>query len=300
MKTESVSPSRKNRIKGNSGFNTVVVVTLTLFALFAAIPFWMVIINSFTTEISIARNGFLLWPREWSLSAYSYVFTGRQIYFSYQNTLIVVGVGVPCALTITTMFAYVLAHPKIRYKRQISFITYFTMLMGTSLVGYYMLIANWLGLKDSRLALILPRMMNPFNAFILVAAFRDVPLEIYEASCVDGSGELRTFFTIMIPMILPSIATIALFFALLYWNDWWLALMFIDNYKLYPLQMMLKNLISEVNAAAFMGGEMSSGVLPSNTMKMAVVCLTIGPIVLVYPFIQRYFIAGITAGAVKG
>jgi len=242
----------------------------------------------------------VLWLKEFSLEAYKFVFTGNQIYYSYRNTLIIVLCGVPCAVSVTSMFAYVLAHPKVRYRRVLSFMTYFTMLMGTSMVGVYMLIATWLQLKDTYFALILPRIMHPFYAFILVAAFREVPYEIYEAACVDGSGEFNTFFKVMIPIVLPSMATIALFFTLLYWNDWWYALLFIDDYKLYPLQMMLKNLISEVSAAAFMGGEMSSGMLPSNSMKMAVVCLTIGPIIVMYPWVQRYFVKGIAVGAVKG
>lgn len=295
-----IQPKVKRRIRQGSGFEIVSYIGIILFVLFAAIPFWLVIANSFATEQSIAMNGFVLWPSDISFEAYNFVFSGKQIYYSYRNTLIVLLIGVPLAMIVTCMFAYVLAHPKAKFRRALSFFTYFTMLMGTSLVGFYILIATWLGIKDTYWALTLPRLLHPFYAFVLVAAFRDIPYEIYEASSIDGSGELRTFVQIMLPIALPSVATIGLFFTLLFWNDWWLALLFIDDYKLYPLQMMLRSLISEVSAAAFMGGEMSSGILPSNSMKMAVVCLTIGPILIVYPYIQRYFVKGIAVGAVKG
>jgi putative aldouronate transport system permease protein len=297
---KTMKPRSGMRVKSDSGFEMVSYIALILFTLFAAIPFWLVIANSFATEQSIAVNGFVFWPSEISLEAYDFVFAGKQIYYSYRNTLFLLIIGVPSAMTVTCMFAYVLAHPKARFRRSLSFFTYFTMLMGTSLVGFYILIATWLGIKDTYWALTLPRLLHPFYAFILVAAFRDIPYEIYEASSIDGSGELRTFLRIMLPIALPSVATIGLFFTLLFWNDWWLALLFIDDYKLYPLQMMLRSLISEVSAAAFMGGEVSSGILPSNSMKMAVVCLTIGPILIVYPYIQRYFVKGIAVGAVKG
>ena len=161
---------RRNRIQGNHGFHIFVGVFVALFTIFSFVPFWLVVINSFASEANIARHGFQLWPQEFSLDAYTYVFKGNQVYYSYRNTLLIVGIGTPLAVIVTAMYAYVLAHPKVRYGRQLSFLTYFTMIMGTSMVGFYILISTWMGLRDSLWALILPRLINPFYAFILVAA----------------------------------------------------------------------------------------------------------------------------------
>lgn len=295
------SQARSNKIKGNRGFHIFVGVFVTFFTLFALIPFWLVIINSFASEANIARHGFQIWPEEFSLDAYTYVFKGNQVYYSYRNTLMIVGIGTPMAVMVTAMFAYVLAHPKVRYARQLSFLTYFTMIMGTSMVGTYILISTWMGMRDNLWALILPRLINPFYVFILVAAYRGVPHEIYESAALDGANDWRVFFQIVLPIVVPAIATITLFIALYYWNDWWLALMFIDNYKMHPLQMMIRSLISSITASSYLAAEnMTDIAIPTNAVKMAVVCVTVGPIILVYPFVQKYFVKGITVGAVKG
>lgn len=291
----------RNKIKEDRGFHTFVNVFIIVLTIFAFLPFWLVVINSFASEANIARNGYQIWPQEFSLAAYQYVFRGSQVYYSYRNTLIMVFVGTPLAVIITSMYSYVLAHRKVKYRQFLSFMTYFTMIMGTSLVGFYILISTWMGLRDNLWALILPRLINPFYAFILVAAYRAVPYEIYESASMDGANDLVAFFRIIWPMTLPAVATVTLFFALFFWNDWWLALLFVDNYKLHPLQMMIRSLISSITASSYLGAENMTGVaIPANAVKMAVVCVTVGPVVLVYPFVQKYFVGGITVGAVKG
>jgi multiple sugar transport system permease protein/putative aldouronate transport system permease protein len=144
--------------------------------------------------------------------------------------------------------------------------------------------------------------MNPFYVFILISFFRTVPIELSEAATIDGANDLRTFFQIIWPISLPAIATVSLFYALQYWNDFWLALMYIDNYKLQPLQMMIRQLISNINASQYIGNTSTNytQVVPSNGIQLSTVCITIGPIILLYPFLQRYFISGLTIGAVKG
>lgn len=300
--TSSVQKKRiNNKIHSDRGFHLFVAIFVLLFTLFAFIPFWLVVINSFASEANIARYGFELWPKQFSLDAYRYIFRGNQVYYSYRNTLIIVGIGTPLAVVVTAMYAYVLAHPKVRYGRQLSFLTYFTMIMGTSMVGTYILISTWLGLRNSLWALILPRLINPFYAFILVASYRGIPLEIYDSAALDGANDWRTFFQIILPISIPALATVTLFFALYYWNDWWLALMFIDDYKMHPLQMMIRSLISSITASSYLAAEnMSDIAIPTNAVKMAIVCITTGPIILVYPFVQKYFVKGITVGAVKG
>lgn len=291
----------KNKIKGDRVFNIIVTVFIAVFTIFAFLPFWLVVINSFASEANIARYGYQIWPNEFSLDAYAYVFKGNQVYYSYRNTLIIVAIGTPLAVVMTSMYAYVLSHRKIRYRRGLSFMTYFTMIMGTSLVGFYILVSTWFDMRDNLWALILPRLINPFYAFILVSAYRDVPYEIYESAQMDGANEFTSFFRIIWPITLPAVATVTLFYALLYWNDWWLALLFIDDYKLHPLQMMIRSLISSITASSYLAAEnMTDIAIPTNAVKMAVVCVTVGPVILAYPFVQKYFVKGVTIGAVKG
>lgn len=274
----------------------------TLFVLFCFIPFWMVFIGSFTDESSLRTEGFQLVPGKLSLYAYQFLLQGGQIYRSYLVTIETTVIGTAAAVLITAMYAYVLAHRKIRYRNTLSFLTYFTMLFGSGLVGFYILVVNWLHLKDTLWALILPYLLNPFNTFVMVSFFRTVPYELNEAATVDGSGEWRTFFRIILPISTPVLATTTLLYALQYWNDWWLALLFVDDYKLHPLQIMIRQLISNMNAAAYIQGAATSQLqqIPAYGVQLATVCVTIGPIVLLYPFLQRYFIKGLTVGSVKG
>ncbi|MBB6670737.1 carbohydrate ABC transporter permease [Cohnella nanjingensis] len=273
-----------------------------LFALICVLPFWLVLINSFAAESSIKQHGYQLIPKAFSLNAYQYLAHGKQIASSYLVSTTVTVAGTVLAVLITAMYAYVLAHPKVKYRNVMSFLTYFTMIFGAGLVGFYILIANWLHLKDSLGALILPYLLNPFFAFIMVSFFRTLPYEINEAATVDGANDLSIFFRIIIPISKPVIATVGLFYALQYWNDFFLALLFIDDYKLHPLQMMIRQLISNINIGAYVGGSQTtySQPLPTYGVQLATVCVTIGPVFLLYPMIQKYFVKGITIGALKG
>ncbi|MCJ8014041.1 carbohydrate ABC transporter permease [Paenibacillus sp. KQZ6P-2] len=279
-----------------------VYVLLIGFALICFIPFWIVLINSFADEANIQTSGYQLFPTSFSLNAYSFLLSGKQVFRSYGVTLFVTIVGTTLGVIITASYAYVLSHPKVKYRHVLSFLTFFTMLFGAGLVGFYMLIANWLHLKDSIWALILPYLLNPFYAFILVSYFRSLPYELNEAATVDGANDMYIFFRIIWPVSLPVIATVALFYALQYWNDWYLSLLFIDNYRLHPLQIMIRQLISNLNAMSYVGGSQTDYniMIPTFGMQLAIVCITIGPIVFVYPFVQKYFIKGMTLGSVKG
>jgi putative aldouronate transport system permease protein len=228
--------------------------------------------------------------------------SGEQVFRSYGVTLFVTVAGTALGVLLTASFAYVLSHPKVKYRHILSFLTFFTMLFGAGLVGFYILIANWLGLKDSLWALILPYLLNPFYAFILVSYYRSLPYELNEAATVDGANDIHIFFRIIWPVSLPVIATVALFYALQFWNDWYLSLLFIDNYKLHPLQIMIRQLMSNLNAMAYVGGSQTDYniSIPTYGMQLAIVCITIGPIVFVYPFVQKFFIKGMTLGSVKG
>ncbi|MDR9856308.1 MULTISPECIES: carbohydrate ABC transporter permease [unclassified Paenibacillus] len=279
-----------------------VYVLLSGFALICFIPFWIVLVNSFANETFIQTSGYQLFPTSFSLNAYKMLLSGDQVFRSYGVTLFVTLTGTVLGVIITASYAYVLSHPKVKYRHILSFLTFFTMLFGAGIVGFYILIANWLSLKDSLWALVLPYLLNPFYAFILVSYFRSLPYELNEAATVDGANDIRIFFRVIWPISLPVIATVALFYALQYWNDWYLSLLFIDNYKLHPLQMMIRQLMSNLNAMSYVGGSRTEYniIVPTYGMQLAIVCITIGPIVFVYPFVQKYFIKGMTLGSVKG
>jgi multiple sugar transport system permease protein/putative aldouronate transport system permease protein len=293
---------RQDRAAGERLFLVSVYVFIAVFTVFALFPIWLVFINSLADEGAIRANGFQVIPARFSAYAYRYLFSGSQIFSSYRVTVFVTGIGTIGAVLITSMYAYVLAHRKAKYRNIMSFLTYLTMIFGAGIVGFYILIARWLGLKDSVWALILPYLMNPFFAFILVAFFRTVPYELYEAAIIDGANDIFVFFRIMLPIAIPAVATVSLFYAIQYWNDFWLALLFIDDYKLHPLQIMIRQLISKVEATKYI---QTSNVAyqesaPAYGIRLATVCVTIGPVVLLYPFIQRYFVKGVTIGALKG
>jgi len=275
---------------------------LSAFALFCFIPFWIVFINSFADESILQTAGYQLLPGKFSLDAYEFLLSGKQVFRSYGITILVTIAGTTLGVLMTAAYAYTLSHRKVKYRNILSFLTFLTMLFGAGLVGFYMLIANWLHLKDSLWALILPYLLNPFYAFILVSYYRTLPYELNEAATVDGANDLYIFFRMIWPISLPAIATVSLFYALQYWNDWYLSLLFIDNYKMLPLQMMIRQLMSNLNVMAYVSGSQTqyNVVVPTYGMQLAIVCVTIGPIVFVYPFIQRFFIKGLTLGSVKG
>lgn len=302
VRSKRAAKIRNDRSFREKSFVVFLYLFSGVFALVCFLPFWLVFINSFAKESAIKQHGYQLIPQDFTFYSYQFLLQGKQMASSYGVSMTVTVVGTALAVLITAMYAYVLAHPKAKYRNVLSFLTYFTMIFGAGLVGFYILIANWLHLKDSLWALILPYLLNPFFAFIMVSFYRTLPYEINEAATVDGANELKIFFRIMLPISKPVIATVILFYALQYWNDFFLALLFIDNYKLHPLQMMIRQLISNINISSYVGGSQTTYTqpLPTYGVQLATVCLTIGPIIFLYPFVQRFFVKGITIGALKG
>ena len=283
-------------------FTVLIYLFIIAVTIVCVLPFWMVLINSFAAEENILRNGYQLMPEKFSTYAYTYLMRGKQIYSSYKVTISVTFTGTVTAVILSSMYAYVIANKRIKYRNIISFMTYFTMIFGGGMVSTYMLIANWLHLKDNILALILPYIMNPFFVFILVSFFRTIPDELGEAAIIDGANEAYAFFRIIWPVSTPALASVALLYALQYWNDFWLALMYIDNYKLHPLQIMIRQLLSSARIDQYTGS-MSAVVnqlTPNYGVQLSTVVLTIGPIVVLYPFLQRYFVKGLMIGSIKG
>ncbi|MDR1277852.1 MAG: carbohydrate ABC transporter permease [Treponema sp.] len=273
-----------------------------IFTVVCLIPFVIALSASFSDELSIARDGFSLFPRRFSLSAYKMLFKSSQIYQSYAVSIFVTVCGTLLSLLVTVLMAYPLASGKLKYANKINFFVYFTMLFNGGLIPTYMLVSRYLHLKDNLLVLILPILINPWNMFLMRNFFASVPASLAESARMDGAHELVILFKIILPVAVPSIAAVSLFYALGYWNNWFQAMLYIDRNHLQPLQMMIMKMLRNVEFMTQMAGQMriSALDLPASTIKMATAMVTIGPIVLLYPFLQRYFTSGIMVGAVKG
>jgi len=279
-----------------------------LFALVCVFPFVLIVIISLTDEMSLAKNGYRFIPKQWSFEAYKYVFKGSSaLGQAYSTTIFITVVGTVAALAIMSLYAYALSRKNFKFRKFFTFFAFFTMLFSGGLVPTYIVVTQLLNLRDSIWALILPMACNAWYIMILKTFFKtSVPDAIVESAKIDGASEVRTFLQIVLPISLPGIATIALFSTLGYWNDWFNALLYIDNAEIIPLQYMLMKiqnsmdfLRGNINAVSSAESLKAMQQMPQETARMAMVVLATGPIVLAYPFFQRFFIQGLTIGAVK-
>ncbi|GGJ22436.1 carbohydrate ABC transporter permease [Paenarthrobacter histidinolovorans] len=279
-------------------FTVISYLGVTIFGLFALIPLWMILAGSLTAESTLARSGYSFFPEPFSLDAYVAIFSGTAVFQGYAATLFITVVGTVLSLLATASLSWVIARRMPRISRPLTIFAYLPMLFSGGLVPLYLLVTQVLQLQNNWFAVILPHMMAPFLVFVAVSFFRQLPEEILDSAKVDGAGELRVFFEIVLPLSKPILAVIGLFYAVSYWNEWFTAMLFISDPEKYPLQLMLQNLIANVTNAAMLPG--SGSVAPIYQLRLALTVVTIGPILLAYPFAQRYFVKGLTLGATKG
>ncbi|MFC5404086.1 carbohydrate ABC transporter permease [Cohnella soli] len=295
----------KNSLAGRMFPKLVVNGVFIVYSLMCIIPILLVLSASLTDENSLMEDGYQLIPKVFSDAGFSYVLSGTDtILNAYKVTIFVTLVGAFAHLLVTSLMAYALSRSEMRYRSQISFIVFFTILFSGGLAPYYILVTRYLHLKDTLLILILALLISPMNILIMRNFFKDVPNSIIESARIDGSGEFRTFFRIVLPVSTPVLATIGLLTSVAYWNDWFTNALFIENNKLYNLQYLLQALMSNLdylqsNETASKSLEQAMGVLPGESARMATCILSIGPIILLYPFLQKYFVKGLTLGAVK-
>jgi putative aldouronate transport system permease protein len=283
----------------------ILMLLISLFSLSCLFPFLMVISGSLSTEHDIVQYGYRLIPKHVTLDSYRILLLGsNRIVNAYGISILVTVVGTILSLLVTSMGAYVMARRSFCYRNILSVYVIITMLFNGGLVPWYIICVRYLDLKDTLWALILPPLANAFNLFLIRNFMLSIPEDLHESAKMDGAGEFRIFSQLIIPLSTPVLATIGLFVALSYWNDWFLGLMFVDKQELQPLQLLLRTLISNVdflksssNASAM---QRISAQIPSESIKMALTIVTIGPIVFLYPFLQRYFVKGLMVGAVKG
>lgn len=280
----------------------VFYLILTLFSIYCLLPFVTVIGSSMTTEKSILNNGFQVFPLDFSLQAYKLIFEDSTIYRAYGVTTFVTVVGTILAMLVTCALAYPLAVRALRYKNWINFFVYFTLLFNGGLVASYLLISKYLHLQNTIWVLILPALVSPWNMFLLRNFFKSIDESLAESAKIDGADDIYIFFKIILPISLPALATIGLFYAIAFWNKWFEALLYISDDNKFPLQYLIQRIMSNVEFAKRLSAQitMSTFDIPTNTTRLATTVATIGPIILLYPFLQKYFVKGLMVGSIKG
>ena len=292
----------------NPTANLIFNIIIALFALSCVLPFFFVVMISLTEEHSLAELGYRFWPKEFSTAAYSYIFAGQmssKIFKAFGVTVLVTVLGTVVNSTMTSLYAYVISRSNFPFRKFFTIFALITMLFTPGMVATYLIVSNMLFLKDTIWALILPMALGPFNILVMRTFFiKTVPDSIIESARMDGASELKIFMKIVLPLAVPGIATISLFAALGYWNDWFNALLYIQNDDLVPLQYLLMKIQSNLDFLAKnegMGAQIQGGLaaLPSESARMAIVVVSTLPIALTYPFFQKYFVGGLTIGGVK-
>ncbi|WP_312443004.1 carbohydrate ABC transporter permease [Lacrimispora sp.] len=295
---------RKSKSFGDHLVTILAYLFIGLFGLLCLYPLVLTLGVSLSSEHEIVMHGYSAIPQKFTLNTYIYIFanSGMRILKSYGVTIFVTVAGTVGAMIITSMIAFALSIKSLKYRNVIAFLCNFTIVFSAGLIPWYVVCVNYYGLKNNILALILPSVFSVWNMFLMRTYFSSISPSLYEAAKIDGASYMLIYWRIALPLSKTAVLTVGLMYALQYWNDWWNALIFINDKDLFPLQYYLYTILSNVNAIS--SGRIPSGAaagitLPSETMKMAVTVITIGPIIFLYPFVQKYFVQGIMTGAVK-
>jgi len=283
-------------------------VILGLFAAACLIPFALLIVSSLSSEASIIQNGYSFFPTEFSLDAYHYLWThAGELGRAYGITILITVVGTVVSLAISSMLAYPLSRNDMPLRNFWTFFVFFTMLFNGGLVPTYMVYTQLFDIKNTLFGLLIPGLlMNGFNVLLVRTFFMtSIPSALIEAASIDGASEIKTFYRIVLPLSLPIMATIGLFQAIAYWNDWFNGLIYLTDTRLFGIQTILNKMMTDIQFLTSNSNLASTGAgqaimeLPSTTVRMAIAAIGVLPILIAYPFFQKYFVKGITIGAVK-
>ncbi len=293
--------NRKSRFGDSLLHNGVFI----FFSLFCVLPLFLILSASLSSEQALVANGYTLFPKEISFGAFSYIFRApKQLLTSYAVTIFVTVVGTTFSLLFTAMLAYVASRRDFSGAKVLSFLIFFTLLFNGGMVPSYIMITRVYHLKNTIWAMILPYIIIPWHVFLMKGFFADTPTSLIEAAKIDGASEVKIFFSIIAPISKPGFTTVGLFCAFTYWNDWWLSLLYIDEAKLTSLQYYLYRILNNIQflSSSLQAGNISVDLskLPSETARMALCIVAAGPMLLIFPFFQKYFVKGLTVGAVKG
>ncbi|WP_201007045.1 carbohydrate ABC transporter permease [Paenibacillus glycanilyticus] len=284
----------------------VINLYFLIVCLLIAMPFVLVIAISLSSENSLHQFGYQFLPKEWSLEAYRIVFEKPEpLIRGYGVTIAITVIGTVLSLFMTALMAYPISRSDFRYQRPLTFYVFFTMLFNGGLIPFYILMTQYLHLKNTLAALIIPAVMSPFNIMIMKGFLDKISREIIESAKVDGAKEYRIFFIIILPLSTPALATLGLFIAFGYWNEWFNALLFIDNDKYVPLQLLLVRILSQAeflanSPMAEVTDKLKFAQFPTLTVRMAMAIVASGPMLVIFPFFQKYFVKGLTVGSLKG
>lgn len=302
MSKTKVSGSRIKKSRGEIIFDVIVYAIAALFCIYCLYPFAIILGSSFETESNFATYGFPIIPKDFTLKAYQMVLGDSQIFKAYGVTIFTTVVGTLFSMFLTITMAYPLSLKKVKFRNVITFFVYFTMLFGGGLVPSYLLISRTLNMKNNIFVLIIPVAFGAWNMFLMRNFFNGIPGELAESAYMDGANDFQILAKIILPVSVPGIATISLFYALGYWNQWFNAMLYIEDANLFPLQYLLMRMLRNVEAMREMARTtgVSMGEIPTNSLRMATTVVAIGPIVLLYPYVQKFFTSGLTVGAIKG
>ena len=284
------------------GLNIFMMFIASLFIL----PFVLLIISSLTDEIAVVQYGYSFFPKELSLDAYTYLWAQKeQIFRAYWITIVVTVVGTTVGLAITSMLAYPLSRKDLPYRNVFAFLVFFTIIFNGGLVPTYLVYTNLLDLKNTIWAQIIPYLlMNGFNVLLMRTFFSTtIPDSVIESARIDGAGEIRIFWSLVLPLSLPILATIGLLMSTMYWNNWFNQMLFITDPSLFTIQNLLNRIMTDIQflqTSDFASDAAAAAELPSTTVRMAIAVIGILPILIAYPFFTQYFRKGIAVGAVKG
>lgn len=297
------------RGKEEKRFQILAHIILALLSALAVIPFVLMIVSSLTDNNTLVANGYSFWPEKWSLYAYEYIFnTGNSVLHAYGISIVLTIVGTLIALILTTMLSYVISRKGLPGRGVITFLVVFTMLFNGGLVPTYMVYAKIFNVKNTFMALLVPGLlMNGFNIMLMKSYFcTNIPDEILDAAYIDGATEFQAFYKVVLPLAKPIVATIALFVGIAYWNDWMNGYIYITkNTDLYSVQNLLNRMMQNIqylsqNSSNIQQAGVGLNAIPTASVRMAMATVGVLPILVVYPFVQKYFVKGITLGGVKG
>ena len=292
------------RSKSDRIFMAFIYLFVGLFALVCLYPLLLTLMTSLTDEQTLIRDGYKMFPQKYSLAAYQVIADsmGSKVLGAYKITIFVTVVGTALSLYVTSSIGYVVSVKDFKQRNLINMLLYIPMVFSAGLLPWYIICTKYYHLTNTLWALILPPCLNVFNVFLMRNFFNSLPTAVFESAKIDGAGHFRIFFQIAIPMAQVGIYTVGMLYALGYWNDYYNALMFIRKSEMFPMQYYLYNILSNIQFAARQSqNRLSYNIaIPSETIKMAIIIVTIVPILFLYPFIQRYIVKGVVVGAVKG
>lgn len=280
------------------------IIVLCLVSVTILVPLLYIVSISFSSDKSIVEYGYRLIPKEFSWQAYKYLFKAPgELLDSYAVSVSVTICGTILGLFLSTTLAYLMIRKDYKFSRFTTYFVFFTMLFNGGVVPWYMVMKNMLHLGNTFFALFIPYSISAWFTLLMKGFMASVPFEIIESGTIDGASEFKIFVKLVLPVCKPALATVALFYAFMYWNDWWLAMLFINDDKLVPLQYMLYRMLNNLdfllkNISTSLNVDFTS--IPNESVRMAVAVLAAGPMLFVFPFFQKYFVRGLTVGSVKG